>query len=57
MNLFEEFLDKDKLKTTHKSYLQMLVAEMHKTINHLNPEYMGEFFSKNDAPFYLHSNK
>ena len=47
---FEELLDGDKSKTTHKKNLQTLTVEVCKTINHLNAEYMWEFFTKRDVP-------
>ena len=43
---FEELLDKDKSMTIHKKNLQKLMVEIYKTINHLNPAYMWEFFIK-----------
>ena len=37
---FEELLDKIKSMTIHKKNLQILMIEVYKTINHLNPAYM-----------------
>ena len=37
---FEELLDKDKSMTIHKKNLQILMVEIYKTINHLNPAYI-----------------
>ena len=47
---FEELLDKDKSMTIHKKNLQRLMVEIYKTINHLHPAYMWEFFTKKDVP-------
>ena len=30
----------------HKNNLQILTVEIYKTVNHLNPEYIWEFFKK-----------
>ena len=54
---FEELLDKDKSLTIHKNNLQRLMVEIYKTINHLNPVYMWEFFIKTDVPYNLRSNE
>ena len=40
-------------KTIHKKNLQILMTEVYRTINHLNPEYMWEFFTKRDVPYGL----
>ena len=47
---FEELLDKDKSKTIHRKNLQKLMVEIYKTINHLNPAYMWEFFIEKMSP-------
>ena len=54
---FEELLDKDKSMTIHKKNLQRLMVEIYKTVNHLNPAYMWEFFIKKDVPYNLRSNE
>ena len=46
---FEELLERDKTKTTHTKNLQKLMIEVYKSLNHLNPEYMWEFFVKNES--------
>ena len=53
----EELLDKGKSKTIHQKNLQIHMAEIYKTINHLNPAYMWEFFIKKDVPHNLRSNE
>ena len=53
---FEELLDKDKSLTIHKKNLQRLMVEIYKTINHLNPAHMWEFFIRN-VPYNLRSNE
>ena len=40
-------------KTTHKKNLQNLMVEIYKSMNHLNPEYMWDFFVKKDVPYNL----
>ena len=49
-SMFEELLDKNKSLTMHKKNLQRLMVEIYKTINHLNPAYMWEFFIKKMSP-------
>ena len=51
-----KLLDKEKLLTMHKKNLQILMVEIHKTINHLNPAYIWEFFIKKDVPCNLRIN-
>ena len=43
--------------TIHKKNLQRLMIEIYKTINHLHPAYMWEFFIKKDVPDNLRSNE
>ena len=47
---FEELLDRGDTKTTHKKNLQNLMVEIYKSMNHLNPEYMWDFFVKKMFP-------
>ena len=54
---FEELLDKDRSMTIHKKNLQTVMVEIYKTINHLNPAYVWEFFIKKDVPYNLRSNE
>ena len=54
---FEKLLDKDKSMTTHKRNLQTVMVQIYKTINHLSPGYMWEFFTKKDIPCNLRSNE
>ena len=42
--------------TIHKKNLQIVMVEIYKIINHLNPAYMWEFFIKKDVPYNLRSN-
>ena len=49
-SMLEELLDRDKSKTIHKKNLQILMADVYRTINHLKPEYMWEFFTKREVP-------
>ena len=50
---FEKLLDRDKSKIIHKKNLKILMTEVYRTINHLNPEYMWAFFTKGDMPHGL----
>ena len=43
---FEELLERDNTKTTDTKNLQRLLVEVYKLFNHLNPEYVWEFFIK-----------
>ena len=54
---FEELLDKFKSLTIHKKNLERLIVEIYKTINHLNPAYMWEFFIEKDVLYNLRSNE
>ena len=56
-SMFEELLDRDKSKMTHKKNLKILMVEVYKTIDHLNPKCMWEFFTKRDVPFNLCSSE
>ena len=47
----------EKSETIHKKNLQILMTEVYRTINHLNPEYMWEFFTKRDVPYGLRSSE
>ena len=46
---FGKLLDKERSDTPHKRDLQILMVEIYKTIGHLSPEYMWEFFTKKDV--------
>ena len=50
---FEELLERDNTKTIHTKNLQKLMIEVYKSLNHLNPEYMWEFFVKKDVQYNL----
>ena len=50
---FEELLERDNTKTSHTKNLQKLMIEVYKSLNHLNPEYMWEFFVKKDVQYNL----
>ena len=50
---FHKLLERDNTKTTHTKNLQKLMIEVYKSFNHLNPEYMWEFFSKKDVQYNL----
>ena len=50
---FEELLERDNTKTIHTKNLQKLMIEVYKSVNHLNPEYMWEFFVKKDVQYNL----
>ena len=50
---FEELLERDNTKTTHTKNLQKLMIEVYKSFNHLNLEYMWEFFVKKVVQYEL----
>ena len=50
---FEELLDKEKSNITRKKNLQILIAEIYNTINHLNSEYWWKFFTKGYLTYYV----
>ena len=50
---FEELLDRDKTKTAHTKNLQKFTMKVYKSFNHLNSEYMWEFFVKKDVEYNL----
>ena len=50
---FEELLQRDNTKTAHNKNLQKLIIEVYKLFNHLNPEYMWEFFTKRVVQYNL----
>ena len=54
---FEELLGKDKPMTIHRKSLQILMVEIYKTVNNLNPACIWEFFTKKDVPYNLRGNK
>ena len=50
---FEELLERDSTNTTHTKNLQELLIEVYKSLIHLNPEYMWEYFTKEDVQYNL----
>ena len=53
---FSELLSKDKSVTIHQRNLQLLVTEMFKTKNELNPKIMEEIFTFKDVDYKLQNN-
>ena len=53
---YSELLGKDCAVTIHTKNLQLLMTEMHKTKNGLNPSFMQEIFCENAAHFNLRNN-
>ena len=53
---YSELLKKDCSATIHTKSLQLLMTEMHKTKNGLNPSFMEEIFRENAAHYNLHTN-
>ncbi len=50
---FQELLNRGETNTTHTKNLQKLMVEIYKSVNHLNPEYMWDFFVKKEVPYDL----
>ena len=53
---FSDLLQKDCAVTIHTKNLQILMTEMYKTRNHLNPSFMQEIFGENTTHYNLHNN-
>ena len=52
-----ELLEKDCAVTIHTKNLQLLMTEMYKTKNGLNPSFMREIFCENATHYNLRNNK
>ena len=50
---FDQLLARNGSITVHQMNLQRLMTEIYKTMNHLNPSYIWEFFVKKDIPYNL----
>ena len=50
---YEEMLDKTDKKTIHQKNLEVLMIEVYKSLNSLNPEFMWNMFSPKDCPYNL----
>ena len=50
---FATFLEKDRSVTIHEKNMQLLMTEMFKTINNLNPSFMNEIFIQRNPPYDL----
>ena len=50
---FESLLEKDRSVTIHQKNVQLLMTEMFKTINNLNPSFMDEIFLKRSVRYNL----
>ena len=53
---YSELLEKDCAATIHTKNLQLLMTEMYKTKNGLNPSFMEEIFRENAAHYNLRNN-
>ena len=49
----EELLEGDNTKITHTKNLQKFMIKVYQSLNHLNPEYVWEFFVKKDVQYNL----
>ena len=54
---FSELLQKDCAVTIHTKNLQILMTEMYKTKNELNPSFMKEILRENTTHYNLRNNK
>ena len=50
---FETLLEKDNSISVHQKYLQLLMIEIYKTKNQLNPPFMLENFEEKALPYQL----
>ena len=50
---FVSLLEKDKSITIHQKTVQLLMTEIFKTINNLNPSFMDEIFLKRNVSYNL----
>ena len=50
---FEEILIKSNSVSVHQRNLQLLLTEIHKTVNNLNPFFMAEVVVTKDVPYGL----
>ena len=50
---FEELLIKSNSASVHQRNLQLLLTEIYKTVNNLNPSFMAEVFVTKDVPYNL----
>ena len=50
---FDQLLARAGSVTVHQKNLQSLMIEIYKTMNHLNPSYIWEFFVKKDISYNL----
>ena len=48
---FEELLIKSNSVSVHQRNLQLLLTEIYKTVNNLNPSFMAEVFVTKDVPY------
>ena len=53
---YSELLEKDCAVTIHTKNLQLLMTDMYKTRNDLNPSFMQEIFLENESHYNLRSN-
>ena len=53
---YSELLEKDCAVTIHTKNLQLLMIEMYKTRNDLNPSFMQEIFCENESHYNLRNN-
>ena len=50
---FEKLLSKSDLVSVHQRNLQLLLTKIYKTVNYLNPIFMGEEFVAKDVQYNL----
>ena len=50
---FATLLEKDRSVTIHEKNMQLLMTEMFKTINNLNPSFMNEVVIQRNPPYEL----
>ena len=53
---FEDLLIKDSSWTIHENNIRTLLIEIHKSLNHISPPIMQEFFDLKVTPYSLQNN-
>ena len=50
---YQELLERDGSTDIHQRNLKSLMCEVYKSLNHLNPSFMWDFFKRKETPYSL----